>query len=116
MANQITGKIIKILPQQTSNGKNGTWTKQEFVVETMDQYPKKVCISTWGNLTANMDSYSVGDKVIVNYNAESREYNDKWFTELRAWKINKEDGSKEAMTKEYSESEVLSDSSDDLPF
>lgn len=45
----ITGKVIKILPQQTGQGAKGSWFKQEFVIETNDQYPKKVCFSAWGD-------------------------------------------------------------------
>lgn len=116
MSNQITAKIIKILPAQTGTGKNGTWIKNEFVVETMDQYPKKVCISTWGDLASNIDSYQIGEKVTVHYNPESREYNEKWFTEIRAWKIERDGAAKASRPKEETESNIVADTSDDLPF
>ena len=45
----ISGKIIQLLPAQTGSGKNGQWKKQEFVLETGDTYPKKVCIAVWGD-------------------------------------------------------------------
>ncbi len=116
MSNQITAKIIKILPAQTGTGKNGTWIKNEFVVETMDQYPKKVCISAWGDLASNIDSYSIGEKVTVHYNPESREYNERWFTELRAWKIERDGAAKVSKPKEEKETNQVADNSDDLPF
>lgn len=90
MANQISGRIIKILPSQTGAGKNGSWIKQDMVIETLDQYPKKICCTAWGDLATNLDSYEVGEKVTVHFNLESREYNDKWFTDVRAWKIERE--------------------------
>ena len=46
---QLTAKLIQLLPLQTGTGKNGQWKKQEFVVETEGTYPKKVCISIWGD-------------------------------------------------------------------
>ena len=46
---QISGKLIQLLPQQTGQGKNGTWKKQEVIIETEGQYPKKVCIAIWGD-------------------------------------------------------------------
>jgi hypothetical protein len=45
---QIKGTIIALLPLQTGQGKNGQWRKQDIIIETQDQYPKKVCISIWG--------------------------------------------------------------------
>ncbi len=87
MSLEITGKIIKILPEQRGQGKNGEWVKQEFVIETMDQYPKKACFSAWGDKTANIKQLLQGDEVTVSFNIESREYNERWYTDLRAWKI-----------------------------
>jgi hypothetical protein len=87
MALEITGKLIKILNPQTGNGKNGTWQKQEFVIETPDQYPKKVCISAWGEKVDELKNFSIGDNLKVSVNLESREYNEKWYTDARAWRI-----------------------------
>ena len=46
---QLTAKLIQLLPLQSGTGRNGEWRKQDIIVETQDQYPKKVCISLWGN-------------------------------------------------------------------
>ena len=46
---QLTAKLTKLLPIQTGTGKNGEWKKQDIIVDTDDQYPKKVCISIWGD-------------------------------------------------------------------
>jgi hypothetical protein len=45
---EITGTVVSLLPMQQGQGKNGTWKKQEFILETPGQYPKKVCLSLWG--------------------------------------------------------------------
>lgn len=118
MSNQVSGKIIKILPLQTGSGKNGQWAKVEFVIETQDQYPKKVCLSTWGDKASNMDSYSEGEKVTVHFNPESREYNDKWFTELRVWKMEREGGKPQAKEEIPSDTTTFTteDEGDSLPF
>ena len=50
MSHEITAKLLSSLPEQTGSGKNGTWVKQDFIVETEDQYPKKICMSAWGDL------------------------------------------------------------------
>ena len=87
MSLEINGKVVKILPEQKGQGKNGEWVKQEFIIETTDQYPKKACFSAWGDKTANIKQLLQGDDVTVSFNIESREYNERWYTDLRAWKI-----------------------------
>ena len=87
MALEIIGRIVKVLPAQTGTGKNGNWVKQEFVIETSEQYPKKICCSAWGDKADALKNYSDGDVVKVSFNLESREYNERWYTDVRAWKI-----------------------------
>jgi hypothetical protein len=87
MALEITGTLIKILPEQTGAGKNGNWVKQEFIIETAEQYPKKVCCSAWGDKVASLKAIPTGTQIKVSINLESREYNERWYTDIRAWKI-----------------------------
>lgn len=82
----ISGKIIQLLQLQTGQGKNGTWKKQEFILETGDTYPKKVCIAVWGD-KINMSSFKPGDQVDVSFDVESREFNGRWYTDVKAWKV-----------------------------
>lgn len=82
----IKGRVIQLLALQTGEGKNGTWKKQDFVIETDGQYPKKVCISAWGD-KINESALQVGNEVNVSFDVESREYNGRWYTDLKAWKI-----------------------------
>lgn len=87
MALDLTARLIKVLPEVTGQGRNGTWVKQEFVVETFDQFPRKVCLSVWGDKVGDLKRFSLGDSLNISLNLESREYNERWFTEARAWRI-----------------------------
>jgi hypothetical protein len=87
MALEIAGKIIQILPEQTGNGKNGPWTKQDFIIETQEQYPRKICFSAWNDKASQVKSFNNGTLVNVSFNAESREFNGRWYTDLKIWKI-----------------------------
>jgi len=49
MALELSGKIIQLLAEQTGTGKNGQWLRQDFIIETQEQYPRKVCFSAWGD-------------------------------------------------------------------
>jgi hypothetical protein len=83
---EIKGKLMHVLAVQTGEGKNGTWKKQDFVIETDGQYPKKVCLTIWGD-KFNETFLTIGNELLVSFDAESREYNGRWFTDLKAWKI-----------------------------
>jgi hypothetical protein len=87
MALELSGKIIQILPEQTGTGKNGQWSRQDFIIETQEQYPRKVCFSAWGDKVSLLKALKTDTGVNVSFNVESREYNSKWYTDLRVWKI-----------------------------
>jgi hypothetical protein len=88
---EITGRIIQLLPLQTGQGKNGVWKKQDFVIETEGQYPKKVCISAWGDKVSE-SVLVAGKEVTVSFDIESREFNGRWYTDVRAWKVEEAGG------------------------
>lgn len=83
---QLTAKLIQVLPVQSGMGKNGEWKKQDVVVETDGQYPKKVCISIWGD-KASESVLQIGNILDISFDVESREYNGRWYTDVKAWKI-----------------------------
>lgn len=85
---EIIGKLLQKLPLQSGIGRTGnSWQKQEFVVETIEQYPKKVCANLWGDKVDMLDTVNIGDTVKVSFSLESREFNGKWYTDVKAWKI-----------------------------
>jgi len=113
---EITGTVVSLLPMQTGQGKNGVWKKQEFILETPGQYPKKVCLSLWGE-KVDENRIAVGERITASINIESREYNGRWYTDVRAWKIAKGGGQQqEAPPMNASFAPDASSGSDDLPF
>jgi hypothetical protein len=85
----LTGRLLNILPQQSGTGKNGTWIKQDFIIETPGEYPRKVCVSAWGDKAGEVSGLSEGDTLQVSVNIESREFNERWYTDVKAWRIEK---------------------------
>jgi hypothetical protein len=86
MSLQITGKIIDILPEQSGTSRNGEWRKQEFILEIPGQYPKQVCVVQWGD---NIERFAIepGETVTAHIDLQSREYNGRWYTDVKAWKV-----------------------------
>lgn len=83
---QIIAKLTQLLPIQTGSGKNGEWKKQDIIVETEGQYPKTICISIWGD-KINKNQLHIGYILKIDFDIESRQYNSKWYTDIKAWKI-----------------------------
>lgn len=89
MSMDIKGRIVQVLPLQTGTSKAGKeWSKQDFIIETEDQFPKKVCFTLFGDKVSLLNGISVGTEVEVAFNLESREFNGKWYSNINAWKLN----------------------------
>ena len=87
----IKGKIIQKLDPQGGFSKAGNqWKKQEYVLETLDSYPKKVKFDFFGD-RADQYPLEVGDIITLSYDIESREFNGRWYTDIRGFKAMKED-------------------------
>ena len=113
---QLTVKLIQLLPLQTGTGKNGQWKKQDIIVETDGTYPKKICISIWGDKIQE-SQLQVGGSLKIDFDVESREYNGRWYTEARAWKLEKSgDQQSTPLPDEEPFFSQDSPSSDDMPF
>lgn len=77
------------LPLQQGTSRNGNnWMKQEYVLETNEAYPKKVHFDFFGE-RANQYNFEVGDVILLSFDIESREYNGRWYTDIRGWKAEK---------------------------
>lgn len=88
---EVKGKIIQKLEPVSGTSKAGNaWSKQEYVLETHEAYPKKVFFDFFGD-RANQFQFEVGDEVNLSFDIESREYNGRWFTSIRGWKAEKID-------------------------
>lgn len=85
---EIEGTVYRVLPAIKGTSARGEWTKQEVVIELPGEFNRKVCISFWGDKVMDVAKMREGDSVNLSVNIESREYNGRWFTEVRAWKIN----------------------------
>ncbi len=120
---QLRGKVVQVLEEQSGQGKNGTWRKRNFILEIPGNYPKKVCITQWGD---NIDQQAVseGMDVTASVDIQSREYNGNWYTDVKAWRIEQGTGVQNApdsppppSTEGFEiDTQAFDDIDDDLPF
>ena len=80
----IKGKVVLVLPAQSGEGKNGKWSKSPYIIEIPGDYPKKVCVTIWGD---KLPVLSQGSEVACSIEVESKEFNGKWYTEVKCWKV-----------------------------
>ncbi len=122
MSLQVKGKIQQILKPESGVSRAGNeWKKQEFVIETEEQFPRKVCFTLFGDKLSLINGLSNGDEVEVSFNVESREFNGKWFHNINAWKIDKPSSENlpeppPAFSLNDIPPELANDESNDLPF
>ena len=83
---EITGKIVRVLPEKSGQSARGPWRKQEYILETQGQYPKQVCFMVWGDKVDEL-GIQEGQELDVSIDIESREYNERWYTDVKAWKV-----------------------------
>lgn len=112
---KVEGKVVKILEEQSGKGKNGPWKKQDFILETGGEYAKKICITQWGD---KIDKFDVqeGEEITVYIDIQSREYKGNWYTDVKAWKV--ERGGPDSQERGDSGEQVIdmSDMNHDVPF
>ena len=87
MSLEVTGKVVQLLAVQSGESQRGPWKKQDMVIETNEQYPKKIAITCWGEKADEIAKLEPGTSVQVAINIESREFNERWYTDIKAWKI-----------------------------
>jgi hypothetical protein len=88
MACEIEGVVIALLEPKSGVGAGGKeWKNRVFVIETESEYPKKCAFTGMGKVLEYVDKLIIGQKVKVQFNPESREWEGRYFTDNKAWKI-----------------------------
>lgn len=117
MACNERGRIIAKLPSitgQTAAGKD--WSKKDMVFETEGTYPKKICVTFFGEKEGQLTNLNEGDLVDVSFSVESREYNGKWFSNINAISCDAVVGSDNGLIKKQTGLEGNEPEENDLPF
>lgn len=83
---KLSGKVEKVLDEQSGESKNGPWKKRDFILETPGKYPRKVCITQWGEQIDQTD-VKEGEEITAFIDIQSREYKGNWYTDVKAWKV-----------------------------
>lgn len=122
---ELSGKVIAVLEPRGGVSKTGNeWKVQEYVIETHDQYPKKMCFDVFGADKIEQFNIQIGEELNVSFDVDAREWNGRWFNSIRAWKVERV-GSQQAGAPDQAPFPPVNaapvdfaatDAKDDLPF
>lgn len=112
-------KVIRVVDEKSGTSKDGkAWQVASILTETVGQYPRKVVVDFWGDMAKKAKSFSEGTTLSVELRPESREYNGKYYTNIKAGSF-EVDGAAEnraANASKPAEPFVDDDNDNDLPF
>lgn len=129
---EIKGKIIVALPAQGGVSKTGKeWSRQDYVIETQEKYPKKIAFSVMNDNIMNF-GLTVGQEVNIHVDINATEWNGKWYNSITCWKAIASNPGQQAMPSQPNQTSEPSqqstplqptqqqmfgnDNKDDLPF
>ena len=86
---ELAGKVIEILEARTGQSKTtgNNWMVQSYVIETHDQYPKKMVFEVFGEDKIKQFNIQAGEEINVSFDIDARQWQNKWFNSIRAWKV-----------------------------
>lgn len=86
---EIQGKVIAVLPERSGTSQRGEWRSQTYVIETQEQYPKKMAFDVFGGDRIANFGIHIGDVIDVSFDIDAHEYQGRYFNQIRAWNVTK---------------------------
>ena len=87
---EILGKVVRLGNLSEGTSARGAWKKQELIIETLEQYPKNVCLVCGGDRVIEAQNFTPGQIIKAQISIESREFNGKWYTDVRPFRFETE--------------------------
>tara|TARA_B110000014_G_C19879225_1_gene455090 strand:- start:91 stop:441 length:351 start_codon:yes stop_codon:yes gene_type:complete len=86
----IEGLLVQKNEIENIKNKEGKqWVKQTFLIDVGSEYNSRICFQLFGEEKVKLiEEHELGDKVEVFFNISSREYNNRYYHNIDAWKIN----------------------------
>lgn len=86
---ELTGKIIFVGEARSGVARStgNPWMSQDYVLETAEQYPRRMMFNVFGEDKIKQFNLSVGAEVTVQFDINAREFNGRWYNDIRAWRI-----------------------------
>lgn len=85
----LTGKVIAIMEARggVSARTGNPWMTQEYVLEVPGQFPRRMVFNIFGEDRIKQFNIQPGEEITVQFDIDAREYNGRWFNDIRAYNI-----------------------------
>ena len=93
---ELQGRVIAVMEPREGTSARGPWKSQQYVIETHDQYPKKMVFDIFGAERIDQFAIKAGEEILVSFDVDAHEYNGRWFNNIRAWNIQRVDAAAQA--------------------
>ena len=124
---ELAGKVIAILEPKggVSKATGNPWKTQDYVIETHEQFPRRMVFNVFGEDKINQFNIQLNEEINVFFDINAREYQGRWFNDIRAWRIDRNGGDQSAAPAAVNAQPVSApeppafeqqDSTEDLPF
>ena len=99
---EATGKIIAILPANSgvSQRTGNPWCTQTFVLETIEQYQKKIPFEVFGEDRIRQFNLQMGETVTIHFDVDGREYNGRWYPSVKCFNVVRQGQQQVAVTQQ----------------
>ena len=94
---EFEGVVYKIMPPVSGTSARGEWQRQEVIFDLPSEFSRKVCVIFF-NKESEVSRLREGATYTVSFNLESREYNGRWYTDVRAWRVQPKEEQPQART------------------
>ena len=84
---QATGFLRHASETRKGESSRGPWMARDYVIETDEQYPKKIMFTVFGEEKLKQFALKKDELIEVYFDIEAHEYNGRWFNSIRAWKV-----------------------------
>ena len=88
---EIQGKIIAVLPAKSGTTARGEWKSQQYVLETEEQYPKRLLFDVFGEDKIKQFDIKENDHLKVSFDPRAEQKDDHWYGNCRAWNVERID-------------------------
>ena len=88
---ELQGRVIAVMEPREGTSARGPWKSQQYVIETHDQYARKMVFDIFGAERIDQFAIKAGEEILVSFDVDAHEYNGRWFNNIRAWYIQRVD-------------------------
>ena len=90
---ELQGRVIYISEPRTGISKStgNPWMTQDYVIETHEQFPKRMMFNVFGEEKIKQFNIQLGEELNVFFDINAKEFNGKYFNDIRAWRVDRVD-------------------------